>query len=273
MKRTITMLLISASTTGYGSAKVELGATIADNMVLQQKSNARLYGKAKPGAKVTAILSWDNKTYGAKADVQGHWTIEVETPAGGYEKHSIRISDGEVELAPYAFDSEMKTCYGAYLREAQWKACDIIPNSGIISTNDAVSTSERFNVHPSDKTTVGNRLADLVMNRTYGKWMFLARSPRYKSHTVKGNEVWITIDAGEYIISPNCDITGFEVAGADKVFHPADSARMEQNNLVVVSSKEEANPAAVRYCFRDFQPGSLHCDNYLPVVPFRTDNW
>lgn len=33
------------------SAKVQLASTITDNMVLQQNTNARIYGKAKPGKK------------------------------------------------------------------------------------------------------------------------------------------------------------------------------------------------------------------------------
>ena len=41
-------------------AKVQPGSPITDNMVLQQNTKARLYGKAKAGAKVTATPSWNN---------------------------------------------------------------------------------------------------------------------------------------------------------------------------------------------------------------------
>ena len=64
------------------------------------------------------------------------------------------------------------------------------------------------------------------------------------------------------------------MAGADKVFHPADRVRQDgQKNTLIVSSSEVAEPVAVRYCWKDFQLGNVVGDNYLPLVPFRTDNW
>jgi sialate O-acetylesterase len=58
------------------------------------------------------------------------------------------------------------------------------------------------------------------------------------------------------------------------VFHPADSVWLHwQTNEMVVSSKEVPNPVAVRYCWQDFQLGTLHAGNYLPLIPFRSDAW
>ena len=42
---------------------------------------------------------------------------------------------------------------------------------------------------------------------------------------------------------------------------------------VVISSEKVPNPVAVRYCFRDFQVGTMIGGNELPTIPFRTDNW
>ena len=75
-------------------------------------------------------------------------------------------------------------------------------------------------------------------------------------------------------ICRNFDIQGFEVAGEDRVFHPADNVWVHwQTNEIVVSSKQVAKPVAVRYCFHDFQPGTMIGGNELPLVPFRTDEW
>lgn len=92
-----TSLLILASLTIAATAagRVRPASTITDNMVLQQNTDARLYGFAKPDAKVTATPSWNHKTYTAKADKNGKWILTVETPAGGYTPYEITLSDGE----------------------------------------------------------------------------------------------------------------------------------------------------------------------------------
>lgn len=179
-----------------------------------------------------------------------------------------------VEIAPYDYDSPEQDNKGAYLREAQWKATEIIPNSGIICTNDLAAPYERFNIHPANKLRVGKRLANLALNRTYGKKQFLCTSPRYISHKVKDNEVWVAIEAKENGICRNYDIQGFEVAGKDKVFYPADKAYLNwMTNEIVVSSEKVPEPVAVRYCFNDFQIGTLYGGDWLPLIPFRSDNW
>ncbi|WP_297272172.1 sialate O-acetylesterase [uncultured Bacteroides sp.] len=179
-----------------------------------------------------------------------------------------------VEIAPYDYDSAVQDEKAAYLREAQFKAQSLISNSAMISTNDLAEPFERHNVHPRNKQTVGLRLSLLALNLTYGQKQFHCFSPQYKSWTAKGSEAWISLDHLEMGICRNYDIQGFEVAGEDRVFHPADNVWVHwQTNEIVVSSKQVAKPVAVRYCFHDFQPGTMIGGNELPLVPFRTDEW
>ena len=49
---------------------------------------------------------------------------------------------------------------------------------------------------------------------------------------------------------------GFEVAGSDKVFYPA-KAEVYNNLQIKVTCDKVPDPVAVRYCFRDFQPGNV----------------
>lgn len=173
-----------------------------------------------------------------------------------------------VEIAPYDYDGDQDE-KSPLLRRAQWEAAGMIPNSGIICINDLVAPYERHNIHPGNKKGVGHRLANLALNRTYGKKQFLCEHPRYKSHMVKGGEVWVAIDSPSDGICRNYDIRGFEVAGKDGVYHAADSVRLHwQTNEMVVSSKDVPEPVAVRYCWRDFLPGTLHAADHLPLVPF-----
>lgn len=189
------------------------------------------------------------------------------------------IGEGEipfytVEIAPYEYGSEDGRQWAPLLRESQWKAVEIIPNSGIICTNDLVQPYERYNIHPSDKATPGKRLAELALNKTYGNTVFPIACPRYKGYKVDNGAVRIAIDSPSDGICRNYQIEGFEVAGPDRVFHPADSVTLDwRTNEFIVSSKDVPQPVAARYGWRDFLPGNVHAGNYLPLVPFRTDDW
>lgn len=179
-----------------------------------------------------------------------------------------------VEIAPYQYDAPDERGRAPFLREAQWQSLSLIPNSDMICINDLVKPHERHNIHPAEKKAVGQRLGDLALVKTYGCTQFMAGSPRYRSHRFEDGAAWVAIDSPNGGICRNYDIQGFELAGADKVFHPADDVRLEwRTNEVVVRSDKVKEPVAVRYAFRDFLPGTLHGGNYLPLVPFRTDDW
>ncbi len=178
-----------------------------------------------------------------------------------------------VEIAPYAY-GEGQNEQAAYLREAQFRAQSLIPNSAMISTNDLVEPYEKYNIHPRQKRKVGQRLSYLALNLTYGMKSVTCFGPQYKSWTAKDNEAWVSFDHLERGICRNYDIRGFEVAGEDRVFYPADKVWLHwQTNEMVISSEKVAKPAAVRYCFHDFLPGTMIGGNELPTVPFRTDDW
>ena len=180
-----------------------------------------------------------------------------------------------VEIAPYDYDSEAQNEMSAYLREAQYKAQSLIPNSKMISTNDLAEPYERFNIHPRRKAEVGQRLSYVALNKTYGMKQICCEGPTYNGDfTVEGNEVFLGFNNLDMGICRNYQLEGFEVAGEDRIFHPADSVWIRwQTNHAVVSSKKVPKPVAVRYCFRDFQIGNFIGGNELPLVPFRTDNW
>jgi sialate O-acetylesterase len=179
-----------------------------------------------------------------------------------------------VEIAPFDYDDPREDGKAPYLREQQWKAIDMIPNSDMICINDLVEPFELHNIHPGNKEAAGHRLCDLALNKTYGKTQFPITFPRYKSTTFKDGEAWVAIDSPGNGICRNYMIEGFEVAGEDHIFHTADNVWLHwQTNELVVSCKDVPNPVAVRYCWQDFLLGTLYSGNYLPLIPFRSDNW
>jgi len=174
-----------------------------------------------------------------------------------------------VEIAPYQYGEGDR---GAYLREAQYKASTIIPNSGIVCTNDLVEPYEQYNIHPKDKEHVGKRLSYLALANTYKQEGIEAYGPSYKSIEIKEDKAILSFNRAQDGFNRFDGMLGFEVAGADKVFHPA-TAKIVNDQQIEVISPDVSAPVAVRYCFRNFQLGNVKNTRDLPLIPFRTDNW
>ena len=483
MVKKILMISVVAFALMSTQAKVRLPHVLGDNMILQQNSEARLWGWAEPGKKVTVTTSWSNDAYTVKADREGQWMVKVKTPAASYQPLSITFSDGEsltlnnilagevwvcagqsnmempvkgfgncpvegyneavvtandyrgvhfvkipsvmstkplndanchwevvspntvgeasatgyffaqvvnkaldvpvglimankggtrveswftkenlekytddptdsleivkrwpqwdyhrsllwgngtfnpilnytvkgiiyyqgcsnvgdpgdqysqrmkiladqwrqqfglgeipfyfVEIAPYHYDN-VDADNGARLREQQYKASLLIPNSGLVCTNDLAYPYETTQIHPAQKKPVGQRLAYLALNKTYGMHAVGCMSPSYKDMKVTDDYVDIHLNNDLGAISRFKDIQGFEVAGDDHVFHPAKAVHFWQpgggywDETIRISSPEVKKPVAIRYCFKNFQLGNLKNAAGLPLFPFRTDSW
>ena len=183
-----------------------------------------------------------------------------------------------VEIAPFHYDN-VDGINGALLREQQYRASQIIPNSGLVCTNDCVYPYEYTQIHPTQKQKVGERLAFLALNEQYGMSSLIARSPSYKEMTVRNDTVFLHFDNEFGGLSRFEDIKGFEVAGADRVSHKAKAQHFwrpgggKWDEAVIVVSTDVKQPVAVRYCFRNFQLGNLANMGGLPLFPFRTDDF
>lgn len=176
-----------------------------------------------------------------------------------------------VEIAPYE-SGQADGTWSARLREQQLRASRIIPNSGIVCTNDCVYPWELRQIHPSQKRKVGERLAWLALNKTYGMKQLRCESPSLKAMTVSGDTCYVELDNTYGGLSPMEGMEGFEVAGGDKVFHKANAWLSDGGRIAVCSPEVEA-PVAVRYCFRNFMTGNVTNMGGLPLIPFRTDEW
>ena len=176
-----------------------------------------------------------------------------------------------VQIAPCPYDNPDGWRSG-YFYEAQQKTLETIPHSGMAAT---VDVGEFGTVHASDKQTVGRRLAYLAMKHDYGFDSIEADAPTFKSVEFRDGKSFVSCNVGFLGLSPmGVDIDGFEVAGEDKVFHPA-IARINQKDfsLIEIVCPEVAEPVAVRYCFRNWGVGKVFNNYGIPLVPFRTDNW
>jgi sialate O-acetylesterase len=178
------------------------------------------------------------------------------------------------QIAPYNYASYSKAAIpeknnSAYLRDAQRKSLKKIPNSGMSVLMDI---GEENSIHPSDKLTGAKRLAYMALARTYGQRGFGYESPAFDSLMINGNIATIKFsNVPNGITSFGKPLLNFEIAGADKVFHPAKA--LISKSMVILSSPDVAAPIAVRYAFKDFVVGDIFSTEGFPLSSFRTDNW
>lgn len=118
-------------------AKIRLPALIGANMVVQQRSQAPLWGWARPGSAVSVTPSWDKKNYTAKADAQGRWVVKMATPAAG-GPYSLRFSDGEELTIGNVLVGEVWVCAGQSNMEMPMRGFNSQP---ILNGNALIASS------------------------------------------------------------------------------------------------------------------------------------
>lgn len=158
----------------------------------------------------------------------------------------------------------------AELRESQTITANTVPNTGMAVITDIGDPAD---IHPRNKQDVGDRLAKLALKGTYGK-NILTSGPVYQSLQIKGNKVVLSFTStGAGLTSRDGKaIGGFELAGADQKFYPAEASI--SGNQVIVQSVQVPKPVAVRYAWADdVNAANLSNKEGLPARPFRTDNW
>ncbi len=171
------------------------------------------------------------------------------------------------QIAPYDY-SLIGWENSQYLREQQAKAETMIGNARMAVLMDA---GLEYGIHPRKKRQAGERLALLALGNTYEQKGF-PDFATYKEVTFQNDTAVVAFDRSKEWVyfehGPKSQ--NFEIAGADKVFYPAEA--WVSRNRVYVHSDKVKSPVAVRYAFRDWVEGDLMHDG-LPVSSFRTDDW
>ncbi len=113
--------LSSHSIFGQQSKKdsLRLAGLFADNMVLQQQSNAAIWGVAKPGQTVRIESSWNRNVVTVTTAKDGVWQTTITTPeAGGPYNIKIKTDEESKELKNVLI-GEVWICSGQ--SNMQWK--------------------------------------------------------------------------------------------------------------------------------------------------------
>jgi sialate O-acetylesterase len=131
------------------------------------------------------------------------------------------------------------------------------------------------NIHPTDKQDVGHRLARAARRVVFGDAVVDA-GPTFHKLRIEKEKAIVSFDTqGEPLTvrgggnAPGNAVNGFEIAGADMRYQPA-QAHID-GDRVVVSSDAVAHPVAVRYAWSDNpERANLANRDGLPAVPFRS---
>ena len=149
------------------------------------------------------------------------------------------------------------------LRAAQARVAKELPNVGLAVTIDV---GESKDIHPRDKLTVGRRLSLVARKMAYGHDVPHA-GPTFRSMRVDGKAAIVEFDhVYDGLVAKGETLEGFEVAGEDGKFVPADATIT--GGAVRVTAASVAAPKAVRYAWANDPKCTLYNSADLPAVPF-----
>ena len=170
-----------------------------------------------------------------------------------------------VQLPAYKVSSDPDFKHWCLIREAQMRAFETVKNTGIAV---AIDCGELENIHPADKHVVGERLCLQAEQLVYGT-VSDAFGPLYKSYMTSGSEMCILLDNAENGLEVrDGKLTGFELAGADRKFFPAEAEVC--GGRIVLRAEGVSEPKFARYAWGNFPEYSVFGKNGIPLAPFRT---
>nr|WP_082855956.1 sialate O-acetylesterase [Mucilaginibacter sp. L294] len=177
-----------------------------------------------------------------------------------------------VQVAPHAYEKFDSTLNDyAFFREIQEKVGEM-NNTAMAVTMDV---GDAKNIHPTNKKPVGDRLARIALNRTYGMLYINYQGPHVDYVTfLKKKAIVNYLPASIKTGLRTNDAAGpkyFMVAGDDQLFYAAEAKIV--GNTIELTAKQVKKPVAVRYAFTNYPTTNLENGDGLPAVPFRTDNW
>lgn len=171
-----------------------------------------------------------------------------------------------VQIAPFNYGGRPEV--EAELWEAQ-SASVSEPNTGMAVINDIGNLHD---IHPTDKTTVGDRLARIALARTYGQSNLEYSGPVFRALKLEGNRLRVTFDHAAGLTSRDGQpLTWFEVIDADQGGFVKAEAKIE-GDAVVLSAAAAPHPVAMRFAWSMLAEPNLMNGAGLPASAFRAGN-
>jgi sialate O-acetylesterase len=154
------------------------------------------------------------------------------------------------------------------VREAQLMTWLSVPRTGMAVTIDV---GDAWDIHPANKEPVADRLLLQARQVAYGE-KAVASGPVPTAAQFRERDVVVRFDhVGGGLVGKGLGgaLEGFDLAGPDRRFHPA-QARIE-GDTVVVSCPQVSSPAMLHYAWAGYPRCTLYNQEGLPTTPFRYD--
>lgn len=172
-----------------------------------------------------------------------------------------------VQIAPYLYPADDQKNQSQKLRDAQRYALKL-PKTGMAVTLDIGKLSS---AHPAFKQDVGNRLARYALANEYGIKQ-VTSGPLFKKAVTVGDKMEVVFEpksTGTGLLASPRGLSGFEVAGADKIYVPAE-AQIDGEKIIVRNSSV-LHPLYVRYAWSDGFSATLFNKEGLPASTFTSE--
>lgn len=151
-------------------------------------------------------------------------------------------------------------------RDAQRKLMNTLPYTYMTVSSDK---GDSLDVHPRMKKEIGERMGCWTLNRIYNHADVTPSGPLFRSVSFKDRTAYITFDYARGLCSSdNKSLRTFEIAGADKVYYPA-QAEVVDGKVKIGSDKVE-KPEFVRYGWQPFTRANLVNSDGLPASTFQS---
>ena len=181
------------------------------------------------------------------------------------EWHDSELPFLIVQLPMFKYKEDPDNKKWAVIREAQAKVFRTVKNTGLAV---ALDCGEFNNIHPVDKSQVGQRLYLQALSEVYG----LAERkdtlpPLFRDFVPYGNRAVLRFSNCTGFIVRG-ELNGFEAAGPDGVFVPA-KALINDSEITLTAGVTAVT--AVRYKWTNYAEVELFGINGIPVLPFTSE--
>ena len=168
------------------------------------------------------------------------------------------------QLAPYNYGDSPPHLPKLWIAQSETLE---IPHTGMAIINDIGNPKD---IHPTNKSDVGHRLALLALADTYGRKELVKSGPLFRNFEVKADKITISFEhSGKGLKTRDGKAPdSFEVAGADEKFHSAIATI--QGHQVILHSDKVAAPLQARFAWSQVASPNLINSTNLPTSAFHT---
>ncbi|MEN8157725.1 MAG: sialate O-acetylesterase [Bacteroidota bacterium] len=169
------------------------------------------------------------------------------------------------QIAAYDYGSSSFNYMAAKVREAQFNAMETVPNCGMVVTLDVSNCAD---IHPLDKNTVGDRLANWALVKDYGfsEADYPIHGPTLNAIEERADTLILHFDHALSLNTGGEVLADFYVSATGATYLPA-SASIENDTTVSILSPV-SSPKYIRYASTGCAEASLFNEDDLPAPPF-----